>query len=146
MRRIMTRWLPLLLLVATIGCAASDRTFPLRDPVTLDTDLRPVTHACRPSPTPKDPQNVSCAPDVYVSPLIWDGTDNMVFRPLSEALGVVHHGEAVNANNLDEVADSSWFTNRIGTHPMSTEEVVRGACSPALMLDPTGAVDGTWLI
>jgi hypothetical protein len=143
----MRRFTPLLFLVlAAADCASTDRSFPLREPMTVDTDTRPVTVACRVSPTPKDPHNVSCAPDVYVSPLIWDGTDNMVFRPLSEALGVVHHGEAVNANSLDEVADSSWFTNRIGTHPMSIEEVVRGACNPALILDPEGSADGTWLI
>jgi hypothetical protein len=125
----MKRFPPLLfLVVAATGCAASDRAFPLRDPITVDTDMRPVTVACHVSPTPKAPHDVSCAPEVYVSPLIWDGTDNLVFRPLSESLGVVHHGEAVNANSLDEVADSSWFTNRIGTHLMSPEEV------------------GTWLI
>jgi hypothetical protein len=142
----MTRWMPPLLVLASGSCAAADRTFPLRDPMNVDTDLRPVTVACRASPTPKDPHNVSCAPDVYVSPLIWDGTDNLVFRPLSEAVGIVHHGEAVNANSLDEVADSAWFTNRIGVHPMSTGDVARGACSPALILDPDGSADGTWLI
>jgi hypothetical protein len=136
----------LFLILAATGCAATDRAFPLRDPMTVDTDTRPVAVGCRVSPTPKDPHNVSCAPDVYVSPLIWDGTDNMVFRPLSEALGVVHHGEAVNVNSLDEVADSSWFTNRIGTHPISIGEVVRGACNPVLILDPDGSADGTWLI
>ena len=140
----MTRWTPLLFVVASAGCAASDRAFPLREPMTVDTDLRPVTHACRPSPTPKDPQNISCAPDVYVSPLIWDGTDNMVFRPLSEAVGVVHHGEAVNVNSLDEVPDSAWFTNR--PRPRTTAELARGACSPALILDPEGSPDGAWLI
>jgi hypothetical protein len=142
----MTRWMPLLLALAASGCAAADRAFPLRDPMTVDTDLRPVTLACRASPTPKDPHNISCAPDVYVSPLIWDGTDNMLFRPLSEAVGIVRHGEAVNVNSLDEVPDSSWFTNRIGTHTMSTEDVARGACTPALILDPDGSADGTWLI
>src|ERR1700733_8112871 len=105
-----------------------------------------LASGCRLSPTPKDPHNVSCAPDVYVSPLIWDGTDNMVFRPLSEALGVVHHGEAVNANSLDEVPDSSWFTNRIGAHAKSIEQLGLGACSAALILDPEGSADGTWLI
>ena len=109
----MTRWISLLFVLAASGCAATERAFPLRDPMTVDTDLQPVTLACRPSPTPKDPRNISCAPDVYVSPLIWDGTDNMLFRPLSEAVGVVHHGEAVDVNSLDEVPDSSWFTNRI---------------------------------
>src|SRR6202789_3514258 len=119
----MTRSLPLVLVLGVSGCAAADRAFALRDPMTADTDLAPVSPACRPSPTPKDPHAVSCAPDVYVSPLIWDGTDNMVFRPLSEAVGIEHHGEAVNVNSLDEVPDSSWFTNRIGVRPISTEEV-----------------------
>jgi hypothetical protein len=35
-------------------------------------------------------------------------------------------GEAQNVNTLDEVPDSSWFTNRIGVRKMSLEEVVRG--------------------
>jgi hypothetical protein len=136
----------LFVLLAASGCAATDRAFPLRDPVSVDADLRPVTLGCRPSPTPKDPHNISCAPDVYVSPLIWDGTDNMVFRPLSEMVGVVRHGESVNVNSLDEVPDSSWFTNRLGIHPRSVADLARGACSPALILDPDGSADGTWLI
>ena len=40
------------------------------------------------------------------------------------------HGDvppAVNVNTLGEVPDSSWFTNRIGTRPMTVEEIVRGA-------------------
>ena len=90
----MTRWIPMLL-VASSACAASDRAFPLREPVAVDTDLHPVSVACRPSPTPKDPHNVSCAPDVYVSPIIWDGADNLLFRPLSEAVGIERHGEAI---------------------------------------------------
>jgi len=142
----MIRRFQVLIFLAPIACGAGDRAFPLREPMTVDTDMRPVTVACRESPTPKDPHNISCAPDVYVSPLIWDGTDNMLFRPLSEAVGIEHHGEAVNVNSLDEVPDSSWFTNRIGAHPMSTEDVIRGACSPALILDPEGSADGTWLI
>jgi hypothetical protein len=142
----MTRCIPLLVVLVPVGCASSNRTFPLRDPMTVDTDTQPVTVACRSSPTTKDPHNVSCAPDVYVSPLIWDGADNMVFRPLSEAVGVERHGEAVNVNSLDEVPDSSWFTNRIGTRDISADELARGACSPAQILDPDGSEDGTWLI
>jgi hypothetical protein len=138
--------MPLLFVLDLIACAAGDRAFPLREPIAVDTDMQPVSVACRTYPTPKDPHNISCAPDVYVSPLIWDGTDNMLFRPLSEAVGIVQHGEAVNVNSLDEVPDSSWFTNRIGTHPMSIEDVMRGACSPVLILDPDASADGTWLI
>lgn len=33
---------------------------------------------------------------------------------------------AENVNTLGEVPDSSWFTNRIGLHPISLEELVRG--------------------
>lgn len=33
---------------------------------------------------------------------------------------------AGNVNTIDEVPDSNWFTNRIGTRPLSVEEVVRG--------------------
>jgi hypothetical protein len=35
-------------------------------------------------------------------------------------------GPALNANSLDEVPDSSWFTNRIGTRDMSIDEILRG--------------------
>lgn len=33
---------------------------------------------------------------------------------------------ALNINTVDEVPDSSWFTNRIGRREMSTEDIVRG--------------------
>jgi hypothetical protein len=34
---------------------------------------------------------------------------------------------AKNINSIDEVPDSNWFTNRIGTRAITTEEIVRGA-------------------
>ncbi len=33
---------------------------------------------------------------------------------------------AKNLNTIDEVPDSSWFTNRIGSRPLTAEELVRG--------------------
>lgn len=33
---------------------------------------------------------------------------------------------ALNVNTVDEIPDSSWFTNRIGRRPMSVAEIVRG--------------------
>jgi hypothetical protein len=33
---------------------------------------------------------------------------------------------AVNVNTLDEVPDSSWFTNRIGRGQMSVADIARG--------------------
>jgi hypothetical protein len=34
--------------------------------------------------------------------------------------------KAMNVNTMDEVPDSSWFTNRIGRRPLTLEEIVRG--------------------
>jgi hypothetical protein len=34
---------------------------------------------------------------------------------------------AKNINTIDEVPDSSWFTNRIGTRAITTDEITRGA-------------------
>src|SRR5260370_17607034 len=85
--------------LALPACAATDRRFPLRGPLAIDTDLRAVHVPCRLAPTPKEARHVSCAPEEYVSPLMWDGADQMVFRPLSEALALDHHGEAVTPHN-----------------------------------------------
>ncbi len=144
-----SRWLMLVAMLgagASTACAASERRFTLRDPLTVDTDLRPVPVVCHKAPSDKDPGHVSCAPREYVSPLIWDGADNLVFRPLAEAWAFRASTEAANANSLDEVADSAWFTNRIGVRPMSVEELTQGACDPAQMLDPEHAAEGSWLV
>ena len=136
----------LLAVVGGSGCAATERRFWLRDPVTVDTDLLPARVACHKAPSDKDANHVSCAPREYVSPLIWDGADNLLFRPFAEVWGFRAGTEAANANSLDEVADSAWFTNRIGVRPMSVEELTQGACDPAQMLDPDHATDGSWLV
>ncbi len=47
---------------------------------------------------------------------------------------------AMNINTLDEVPNSSWFTNRIGTKPMSIDEIVKGPDKG------TGPADGPWTI
>ena len=39
---------------------------------------------------------------------------------------VKSHGPALNVNTLDEVPDSSWFTNRLGRRDMTIDEVLRG--------------------
>ncbi len=140
------RWLPLAA-VASAGCASSpERRFALRDPVTVDTDLQSVSVPCRKAPDEKDPKHVRCAPAEYTSPLMWDGADNLLFRPLAEVWAFRASTEAVNANSLDEVADSAWFQNRIGVRPMSIEELKRAACESSQLLDPDKAADGDWLV
>jgi hypothetical protein len=50
---------------------------------------------------------------------------------------------AVNLNTVDEVPDSSWFTNRIGIRPMPLREIVRGANK----FDPVEAREwDTWTV
>jgi hypothetical protein len=51
----------------------------------------------------------------------YDFAEHTFFKP-----GDRRDIRAVNVNTLDEVPDSTWFTNRIGPGPMSIEELVRG--------------------
>lgn len=107
------RGLPALMtLVASLvlaGCAADHRRFAVREPLLVDPDTTPFT--------PK--------PAKYVSPEIWDTVDNLAFDPLVSTLKVEKLRRAINANALDEVADSSWFQNR-------TDELAARAARPAL--------------
>jgi hypothetical protein len=68
--------------------------------------------------------------------LIADLTLNVFGRPGDPTPGV----RAQNVNTIDEVPDSSWFTNRIYSRAMSVEEVVRGPNTTA------GPAAGTWTI
>jgi hypothetical protein len=51
---------------------------------------------------------------------------NWLGRQLGEGLGLVGPKEAQNVNTLDEVPNSSWFTQRHFYSPMTTEELQRG--------------------
>jgi hypothetical protein len=135
-----------MVLLAAVGCAHGVRRFPVREPMWKDTDQRPVSAPCERRPTEKEPHHVSCAPEPYVSPLIWDALDNSVFRPLAKVFAVDPPREARNVNALDEVPDSAWFNGRIGSRKASREELLRGACAPQEMLDGFTAAPGSWVI
>ena len=53
--------------------------------------------------------------------------------------------EAENANSLDEVADSAWFTNRLGVQSHVGRGADAGACSPRGS-STDHAADGAWLV
>ncbi|MEO6599450.1 MAG: hypothetical protein ABIQ16_06225 [Polyangiaceae bacterium] len=122
-----SKYTPWVVALVLLGCAGPAR-FPLKEPLARDPDQTPLAQA----------------PEEYYSPFAWDGANQTVFRPLSRIFAVDPAGPAANVNALDEVPNSSWFENRLGVHPMSTEEVARGAC-PTITLDPK-APDGSWLI
>ncbi len=68
--------------------------------------------------------------------LISDLTLNLFAKPGDPTLGV----RAQNVNTIDEVPDSSWFTNRIYTKPVTVDEITRG---PNTMEGPAA---GKWTI
>ena len=127
------------------GCGGTVRRFPLREPMSRDTDLDPVSMTCHAGGRDQHPPaHPVCIPDTYASSFAWDGADNIVFRPIVRFFAVDPPGEAWNVNSMDEVPDSSWFVNRIGKAPMTPEEVASGYCGTDV-LDPSSA-DGTWII
>jgi hypothetical protein len=96
------------------GCAgAASHRFPLRDPLWVDDDRRAF------GPPPEAHENT----------WIWDGMDNTVFRPLSELWQYEPTREAINVSSIDEVPSSSWFENRIGQRPLSSDDLTTGACA-----------------
>jgi hypothetical protein len=133
--------------LALVGCARPEPRFPLREPMRRDDDSSSVWVACHPDPSRKDPRHVSCAPVPTYNAFIWDAVDNVVFRPFSDALRVPGGArESTDVSSLDEVPDSSWFTNRLGIHPMTPEELELGRCTSDQILDGATAPDGAWVI
>ncbi|MDQ3035326.1 MAG: hypothetical protein M3Y87_23175 [Myxococcota bacterium] len=94
------------------GCGGRLRRFPLAEPMWVDHDRRPFG--------PKPPE--------WYSPYVWDGVDNSVFRPLVEAFVFETDREAINVNSMDEVPDSSWYTNRLSLGPIDPDVIARGSC------------------
>jgi hypothetical protein len=118
-------WAWAALLAVCAGCAGTAGQFPLREPLWQDPDQVPF------GPRPEE----------YVSPMVWDVGDQSVFYPLARMFAVDPAGESVNVNALDEVPDSSWFTNRIGRRAMSASEVALGPCEPG-----SGHVPAPWTV
>ena len=99
-----------LVLVGGLACASS--TVPANGPIFRDDD-----------PLAREPetQDASGVREWDID-LFIDLTVNLFGQPGDRVSGV----RAGNVNTIDEVPDSSWFTNRILSRPLSIEEAVRG--------------------
>jgi hypothetical protein len=67
--------------------------------------------------------------------LTFDALINLFGRP-----GAPEVGRAASVNSIDEVPDSSWFTNRAGSRPLTVQDVMRGPS------DDTGPAPGKWTV
>ena len=68
-----------------------------------------------------EPQDAGGAAPSYLD-LMYELTYNLFALPRHKPTGV----HAQNVNTIDDVPDSSWFTNRIGTRALTIDEIVRG--------------------
>ena len=99
--------------------SADDRKFYDDDPMRVETELD----------TPTEPAAIELS-DLY------DRLGNTFHD-----FGNEDRGEALNFNTVDEVPDSSWFSNRHGVRRMSLDELVRG---PNRGEAPS--IDETWTV
>src|SRR5678816_3384735 len=89
--------------------------------------IRPVTatsprfYADDPILREPEPQDAGGAAPSNLD-LMYELSYNLFALPRHKPSGV----RAQNANTIDEVPDSSWFTNRIGTKALTVDEIVRG--------------------
>jgi hypothetical protein len=102
----------LFVLVASLAGCGGVRQFQARSVVWMDDDRRAY----------------SPAPPRRYEPYMWDAMDQMIFRPASEVWTFEPDHRAINVNALDEVPNSSWFTNRISRREMTPEEITRAGC------------------
>ena len=73
-----------------------------------------------------DRRPVSARPDVSHSLIDLDFYDRAFAGPIFRSLSLPHHRRARGVNAVDEVPDSTWFTNRIGVRPLSPQEIANG--------------------
>lgn len=100
------------------GLRGATPTYFPDDPIAVDPETRHVT---------------AIAPREISDP--FDFVENTFLKPADTT-----NQRAVNVNTIDEVPDSSWFTNRVGTTPLAVDDYVRGPNVSG------GPVPGPWTI
>jgi hypothetical protein len=98
----------------TLLCGAGSATTPLVATGAIFRDDDPLSR----EPETQDAAQVK----EWTIDLFVDLTMNLFGKPGDDTAGV----RAANVNTIDEVPDSSWFTNRILARPVSIDEAVHG--------------------
>ena len=113
------------LIVAALACAGYVAVAPAAAPRFFDDD--PIARV-------PDSQDASRVPPWEIS-LSYDSLLNMFGHP-----GEPGTVRAQDVNSIDELPDSSWFTNRLGVQAMTADEMRRGVSSD------TGPAPGKWTV
>jgi hypothetical protein len=101
-----------LLALALLGCSANATTIPdvrfaNAPPVSLVDDRRDV---------PRMPKSKPFHRILY-------NLDGQILGPIDRALALETSPRSVGTSSIDEVPDSTWFTNRIGVRPIAPDEL-----------------------
>lgn len=108
---------------------------------TLATALVAAPHGAAPTYFPDDP--IAVDPETRSATTVaareisdpFDFVENTFLKPADTT-----NQRAVNVNTIDEVPDSSWFTNRGGSTPLTVDDYVRGPNTSG------GPLPGVWTI
>ncbi len=105
--------------LGVVGAGAASQKFYPDDPMSVIVDAGDASGVAR------------VEIDLYT-----DTLENLFSWPGDRTLNV----RAQNLNTIDEVPDSSWFTNRLGTRPITVDELLKGPDTG------TGPAAGPWTI
>jgi hypothetical protein len=108
-----------LAVAATVLTTASSRKFYPDDPITRVDDSQDAS-----------------AVQAREIDLVYDTLENSFYWPGDHTPDV----RAQNLNTIDEVPDSSWFTNRVGARPLSVDDLLKGPNTGS------GPAPGPWTV
>jgi hypothetical protein len=102
-------------LAALVGCGSSGSTFPTAR--FADAPAVKVVNDRRDVPTPPKDRPLFLHVESY---------DAAIGRRVARAYDIPRDRRALGVNAVDEVPDSTWFTNRIGVRPVTADEIRTG--------------------
>jgi hypothetical protein len=103
--RMLPAVITVLVLAAGLVAAGTGRKFYPDDPIPRDVDSQDASHV--------QARDIDLVYDTLENSFSWPGDRTPNVR-------------ALNVNTVDEVPDSTWFTNRAGARPLTVDELLKG--------------------